>query len=91
MVLEDAVYVCMRTTDMPVPYVPCYKGKCKDCKQDVYYSKYAYENDAIIKGIVDAGNLICSHCMVKLPNPEVKIREATLKEVASTYVDDKLP
>lgn len=93
--IDDAVYVCMSARDMPVPYVPCHKGKCRDCKQDVFYSKYSYANDATIRKIIDAGNIVCTYCAEKLAkkdsNPKVKIRKSTLKELASTYVDDKQP
>lgn len=84
------VYVCMRASDMPVPYVPCHKGKCRDCKQDVYYSKYVYANDPIIKKIVDVGNLVCVQCATELlqkePDYTAVVTKAVQKELGSTRV-----
>ena len=87
----------MRATDMPVPYIPCYKGKCRDCKQEVYYSKYGYTKDARIRKIVDAGNLVCFDCATKIVPDEIVITKATMKEAVdyalnktdSTRVADK--
>lgn len=59
---EEKAYACLRVKDMPAPYVPSFKGKCKLCDEEVYYSKYVYENDAEIKSIIDAGNLLCIQC-----------------------------
>lgn len=62
---EEVLYVCLRVADMPRPYVPCLKGKCKSCKEEVYYSKYVYGNDAFVKAVIDSGNLLCVQCATK--------------------------
>ena len=70
---EDAIYVCFRVADKPEPYVPSDKGKCQDCQQEVWYSKYVYENDPFIRKMVDDGNIVCVQCASK------RVKEAEAK------------
>jgi hypothetical protein len=82
---DESLYVCMRVADLPKPYVPCLRGKCKKCKEEVYYSKYVYENDAVIKKIIDSGNLLCVNCASETVKETDKLAVADL--TAAEVVD----
>lgn len=94
---ETSIYVCMRAMDMPIPYVPCHKGKCKRCGLDVYYSKYAYAKDPVIKKIIDSGNLVCVQCATEITKKgdTIQATKATVEEAEnwaeSTRVADNKP
>lgn len=59
-------YVCKRIKNLPTPYVPSFKGTCKECGEEVWYSKYVYENDSLMREIVNQGSLLCVQCAVRI-------------------------
>jgi formylmethanofuran dehydrogenase subunit E len=67
---EKIVYVAFRVKDMPVPYVPSLKAKCRECGEDVYYSKYVYENAETVRAMISKGDIICLQCSIVLAKKE---------------------
>jgi len=88
---DEVLYVCLRVADMPIPYVPCLKGKCRVCKQEVYYSKYVYENDLNVKRVIDAGKLLCTDCaMETLKEEDITAPQSAISE-ARDYLQREKP
>lgn len=85
---EDVAYVCLKAVDMPIPYIPSLKGKCRRCKQEVYYSKHVYENDAEARKIIDAGQLLCVECALEEKQIEIVVPDASRREFFK-YVEEK--
>ena len=81
---EETYYVCMRVSDLPNPYVPCNKGKCCKCGHEVWYSQHAYNNDALIKKIVDAGKIICMRCAL-VKDKTLDVRPVTAEEIKEYF------
>lgn len=66
--MDEAYYLAMRVSELPVPYVLCQKGKCSECEEEVWLDENA-------RRIWESMPILCMTCI------EVYIKEKPPEEI----------